>query len=82
MALTHGLRIPCADGDAWISDDPRERARAAPLCRFCPVRSQCAEAGESTRERFGVWAGRDLTPFTRKPGRPRGKKPEEKETSR
>ncbi len=60
--LAAGDRPPCCDGSgAWTSDDPEDRAYAAPLCRRCPLVTECAEAAEATAEKFGVWAGVDRT---------------------
>lgn len=57
----NGRRPRCgepADHHMWTSDDHDERARAAELCRGCPVLRQCAEAAEEAREIF-VRAGVD-----------------------
>ena len=60
--LANGSRPPCADGSgAWTSDDRDERALAARLCRPCPILTECGAAADSTKERFGVWAGVDRT---------------------
>ena len=60
--LANGSRPPCADGSgAWTSDDHDERALAARLCRPCPILTECGAAADSTKERFGVWAGVDRT---------------------
>jgi len=60
--LAIGSRPPCGDGSgAWVSDDRDERAMAARLCARCPLIVECAEAADSTKERFGVWAGVDRT---------------------
>ena len=60
--LANGSRPPCADGSgAWTSDDRDERALAARLCRPWPILTECGAAADSTKERFGVWAGVDRT---------------------
>jgi len=60
--VANGSRPPCADGSgAWTSDDRDERALAARLCRPCPILTECGAAADSTKERFGVWAGVDRT---------------------
>lgn len=61
-------KTPCIGGTAWTSEDATERAAAVVACRACPLLDLCAEAAASTRETFGVWAGRDRTA---QPGRPR-----------
>ncbi len=55
---------PCAgDPELWLSEDEADRTHAATRCaRSCPVVPECAAAAAPTRERFGVWAGVDLTP--------------------
>jgi hypothetical protein len=57
-----GQRTPCFDDDAWISDDPDDRAEAARRCLACPVLDPCALAAHEIRPRlvFGVWAGHDF----------------------
>lgn len=77
-ALEAGLRIPCAEGgDGWISDDAAERADAAGRCDGCPCLTECAEAADSTVEKFGVWGRVDRSPHTRNPGRPPAVTPEQ-----
>jgi len=52
-----GVRTRCAgspDGSPWLSENPRQRAKAAGRCGGCPVFA------------FGVWAGRDRTIRRRK----------------
>ncbi|GAA1969296.1 hypothetical protein GCM10009817_06560 [Terrabacter lapilli] len=61
-AADAGLRIPCAGSDDWISEDPNTRTQAARRCDGCPCITECAAAADETRERFGVWAGRDRSP--------------------
>jgi hypothetical protein len=60
-------RTPCQGPhcDRWTSDDPDEREWAAHMCRMCPLLRECGEAADETKERFGVWAGRDRTPKSR-----------------
>jgi hypothetical protein len=61
--LANGSRPPCGDGSgAWVSDNRDERAMAARLCARRPLIVECAEAADSTKERFGVWAGVDPHP--------------------
>lgn len=60
--VEQGTLPPCADrSGAWTSDDRDERALAARLCRPCPILTECGAAADSTKERFGVWAGVDRT---------------------
>lgn len=67
--LDSGGRPPCSDGsDAWLSEDREERAIAARRFQPCPLLVLCVAAAESTRERFGVWGGRDLTPHVKTRG--------------
>lgn len=47
-----------ADHLWWTSEETDERARAARLCRGCPVLRMCAESAEEEHEVF-VWAGVD-----------------------
>ena len=56
-----GRRPRCAEPEDhlwWTSEDADERARAARLCRGCPVLRLCAESAEDEGELF-VWAGVD-----------------------
>jgi len=39
--------------DLWFSDDEDEQAEAITICKMCPARERCAEAGEN--EEWGVW---------------------------
>ena len=65
--VEQGTLPPCADrSGAWTSDDRDERALAARLCRPCPILTECGAAADSTKERFGVWAGVDRTKPTSK----------------
>lgn len=66
-ALEAGLRIPCASGDDWLSDDATERADAAKRCAGCSCLTECAQAADSTKERWGVWAGVDRSSRPLKP---------------
>ncbi len=60
--LAEGNRPPCGDGSgAWTSEDRDERTMAARACMPCPLLTVCREAADSTKERFGVWGGRDRT---------------------
>jgi len=42
-------------GDLWFPDKGESPARAKRICRDCPVRLPCEEAGRY--EPHGVWAG-------------------------
>lgn len=71
--LDSGDRPPCSWPDTtswWLSDNAADRARAALHCDGCELLDLCHEAAESTRERWGVWAGRDRTPPPRRKARP------------
>jgi hypothetical protein len=60
---SRGLRTHCSEPDIhsyWLSEDPKERAVAARLCRGCPVIIPCAEVGQ--HQRWGVWGGVDRSP--------------------
>lgn len=70
-AVDARLRIPCAGSDDWTSEDENTRADAARRCDGCPCTTECHEAATETRERFGVWAGVDRSPTTRKPAHPK-----------
>lgn len=64
-ALTEALLdtlTPCRGSDAWTSDDAEDRAVAARACQSCALLDLCGAAADSTRERFGVWAGIDRSP--------------------
>jgi len=63
-ALDAGEPIPCRGPRRalWTSDAAGDRAQAAAGCTPCPILDACQAAAESTRERFGVWAGRDRGP--------------------
>jgi len=50
------------DPDLFFPDKGESTAGAKFVCRRCPVRQPCAEAGRY--ERFGVWGG--LTPDERR----------------
>lgn len=68
-ALEAGLRIACAVGEGWLSEDVRERARAAERCDGCPCLAECDAAGLEAV--WGVWGGVDRSPRQRNAGRPR-----------
>jgi hypothetical protein len=63
---TAGRSWPCKGRDEWISEDRHERAAAAELCAGCPVLELCADMATETKAKFGVYAGRDITPTPRK----------------
>lgn len=45
-------------GDLWFSTDSRDRARAKTICRRCPIRPACAQAGLDAGDTArGVWGG-------------------------
>ena len=61
-----GVLPPCAtdsNPDRWTDDDPDKRARAAVVCRYCPVLAECHAVAMATprSRRWGVWGGRDWT---------------------
>ncbi|GAB2747758.1 hypothetical protein GCM10027039_01750 [Terrabacter koreensis] len=64
-AVDLGLIIPCAGSDDWTSEDADTRAAAAQRCDGCPCLNECAAAADETKERWGVWAGRDRSPRTK-----------------
>lgn len=59
--LAEGDLPPCCGSGAWVSEDRDERSLAALACMPCPLLEVCGEAADSTKERFGVWAGVDRT---------------------
>ena len=62
------LRPHCSDPEShhlWLSEHEAERSIATRLCIGCPVFNQCGQAATARQERFGVWAGVDMT---RRPG--------------
>lgn len=63
---TDGRSWPCRGSDLWISESHTDRAQAALLCAGCPVTNLCADMAAETKTKFGVYAGRDLTPTPRK----------------
>jgi hypothetical protein len=63
---------PCAhSSDAWMSDQPDQRAAAAHACSPCPLLDVCGRYASEVRATFGVWSGRDLTKATRRPRDPK-----------
>ena len=65
--LDHDQRPPCGgSSDAWMSEDHRQRAAAARRCSGCPVIALCAAVATEVKASFGVWAGTDRTPTSRK----------------
>lgn len=63
--LDSGDRPPCCWPDVgpwWLSESASDRARAVEHCHGCAILDPCHAAAESTRERFGVYGGRDRTP--------------------
>jgi len=63
-ALDAGEPIPCRGPRRrwWTSEAADDRDTAVTRCAPCPILDACHAAAESTRERFGVWAGRDRGP--------------------
>ena len=61
-------RTPCQgwDADLFLSEDHTERAAAIPLCAGCDLLDLCAQYATELKTSFGVWAGIDRTPTTRK----------------
>jgi len=69
ILLEHDARPPCADGtDRWTDEDHEVRATVAPVCDDCEIRHRCHDFADTARPRitFGIWAGIDRTPTTRK----------------
>lgn len=61
-ALDARQPVPCRTPGRtalWTSDAHEERAEAAEACQACPILAPCRAAGRF--ERFGTWAGRDVT---------------------
>ncbi|KRB45004.1 WhiB family transcriptional regulator [Terrabacter sp. Root181] len=59
--LDDGGKLACADDpDAWTGDDPAEKARAARICRSCPLLPHCAAVAVEEKHQHGVWAGVDF----------------------
>ena len=46
-------------GDLWFPDKGEPTAGVKFVCRRCPVRAPCAEAGRD--EQFGIWGGLSVT---------------------
>ena len=66
--MTHAWQdaAACAgdrDLDAWYAghSQPDRRAYAVTVCGRCPVQENCGEFAIETDQRFGIWAGVDLT---------------------
>jgi WhiB family redox-sensing transcriptional regulator len=65
-----GIGWPCLGlGELFVSDDPHERQKAAPLCMSCRVLVACRLEADANGERFGVWAGADRTLHTTRKAR-------------
>lgn len=65
---TQNRRPRCSDPDLhhlWTSEDRKERARAAELCRGCPLLHPCAEAAEEEDDRWTTRGGVDRRPVGR-----------------
>ena len=59
---------PCADGsNAWTDEDHEVRAKVAPHCDDCEIRSQCDAMADTARPRIthGIWAGKDYSAVAR-----------------
>jgi hypothetical protein len=48
-----------------MSEDRDERA-AAQACKSCPLLTPCAALAAEIKPSFGIWAGTDRTPTSRK----------------
>lgn len=61
-------RTPCQGRYAWqwTSESHTWRAAAIPLCTGCDLLTYCHEYATELKATFGVWAGIDRTPTTRK----------------
>ena len=61
-------RTPCQGryGELWTSEDYTQRAETIPLCVGCPLLTLCAQYAAELKASFGIWAGIDRTPTTRK----------------
>jgi len=75
-ALSSGLlnmaardqRTPCQGryNELWLSEDYTQRAETIPLCAGCELITKCADYATELKASFGVWAGIDRAPSTRK----------------
>lgn len=65
------------DPDAWLSDEPDERAEAARWCASCELIEPCRKAGRS--EKHGAWGGRGCTGRRPNTTPPRSTKPDGKD---
>ena len=81
----HGQATPCQGKrrDRWTSDDRDERAWAASVCTSlgCPLLALCGAAADEASEPWGVWAGVDRAPTTRRANR-HTTEPSEQNTNR
>jgi|GEM_PF-887718 len=61
-------RTPCQGrySELWLSEDSTQRAETIPLCAGCSLLTKCADYATELKASFGVWAGIDRTPTTRK----------------
>jgi len=61
-------RTPCQGrySELWLSEDYTQRAETIPLCAGCELITKCADYATELKASFGVWAGVDRTPTTRK----------------
>jgi WhiB family redox-sensing transcriptional regulator len=64
--MTWKARAACADTPTAIfypepGDSP---AVAYAVCKACPVRAECSQAGE--QEQFGIWGGRSAASLRRR----------------
>ena len=67
--LEQDIAPPCVDGSgAWLDEDREIRAKDAPHCDDCEIRHRCHDFAYTARPRitFGVFAGIDYTPQTRR----------------
>jgi hypothetical protein len=59
----HGQTVPCEGphGEAWVSESPSERRRAARICGDCLSSPNAPTPPTKPDESWGVWAGKDRT---------------------
>lgn len=64
-----GQAVPCQShaDNAWLSEDPEERAEAAVRCFGCPLITECATEALDTKATHGIWGGFDTTTPTATP---------------
>ena len=61
-------RADCAnpnhDPDVWFPTYREDATHAAAICATCPVHTERADYATTTRQQYGVWAGKLLDPPT------------------